>query len=263
MCMMYFLIKFSHNETFAVLTHLPRSGLDVSELVSPDEDRLPKFWNSLQQVYIDLYGSRLATVAAIQGHAPAGGCFLALACDYRVMVSGGINRQTKRKHVPTIGFNETQLGIAAPPWMGQMMVRTIGFRRAELALALGSLYPPDQALEVGLVDAVVDDAEALEPLSTWEGESKALLNLLPNANKDEELNPLMLNAYRQAKIFSKIPSQARVASKMVTRDEHIQDMLAKRQEDNDHFCTFVTQDLVQKNLIAYVDALKKKNKMKR
>lgn len=82
------------------------AGLDVSELVAPDANRLPAFWNSLQQVYIDLYGSRLATVACIQGHAPAAGCFLAMACDYRVMSAGNAN------HIPTIGLNETQLGIA-------------------------------------------------------------------------------------------------------------------------------------------------------
>jgi len=93
----------------------------VSELLSPDSVRLPKFWNSLQQVYIDLYGSRLATVAAIQGHAPAAGCFLAMACDYRVMFAGGVNSDTKKKHVPTIGLNETRLGIAGegstPVWI--------------------------------------------------------------------------------------------------------------------------------------------------
>jgi 3,2-trans-enoyl-CoA isomerase len=54
------------------------AGLDLTELYKPDADRLPKFWESTQQVYIDLYGSRLATVAAIAGHAPAAGCMLAL-----------------------------------------------------------------------------------------------------------------------------------------------------------------------------------------
>ena len=82
------------------------AGLDIQELVEPDHKRLARFWNSLQQIFIDLYGSRLATVAAIQGHAPAAGCFLAMACDYRIMSAGNKN------HVPTIGLNETQLGIA-------------------------------------------------------------------------------------------------------------------------------------------------------
>ena len=92
------------------------AGLDVSELINPNPDRLPQFWNSLQQLYLDMYGSRLAIVAAIQGHAPAAGCFLAMACDYRIMSAGdmgdGGNSDMMKKFVPTIGLNETQLGIA-------------------------------------------------------------------------------------------------------------------------------------------------------
>jgi enoyl-CoA hydratase/carnithine racemase len=52
------------------------------------------------------YGSPLATVAAIDGHAPAGGCLLSASCDERVMASGNFG----------IGLNETQLGIVAPFW---------------------------------------------------------------------------------------------------------------------------------------------------
>jgi enoyl-CoA hydratase/carnithine racemase len=41
-----------------------------------------------------------------QGHSPAGGCLLALSCEYRVMVGPKY----------TVGLNETQLGIVAPKW---------------------------------------------------------------------------------------------------------------------------------------------------
>ena len=109
------------------------AGLDVSELVSPNPDRLPKFWNSLQQLYLDLYGSRLAVVAAIQGHAPAAGCFLAMACDYRIMSSGEDNSgdggggDMKKRFVPTIGLNETQLGIAGElPWVHGVLACIVG-----------------------------------------------------------------------------------------------------------------------------------------
>ena len=107
------------------------AGLDVSELVSPNPDRLPKFWNSLQQLYLDLYGSRLAVVAAIQGHAPAAGCFLAMACDYRIMSSGDIGGEgggdMKKRFVPTIGLNETQLGIAGElPWVHGVLACIVG-----------------------------------------------------------------------------------------------------------------------------------------
>jgi 3,2-trans-enoyl-CoA isomerase len=231
------------------------AGLDVAELINPDPDRLRQFWQSLQQVYVDLYGSRLATVACLHGHAPAAGCFLAMACDYRVMYAGGnING---RKHMPTIGLNETQLGIAAPPWMGQLLVRTIGFRRAELALAMGTLFPAQTALEIGLVDEIVS-SDTVEQSSI-----DALQAMLPDKMKDTHAsNPVMQQAYIQATLFAKIPAQARIASKMLTRSEHLEDMIAKRQQDTDYFCNFITQEEVQRNLREYVQQLKTKSKKK-
>ena len=77
------------------------AGLDLMELHQPSEERLPQFWNAVQQVYLDVYGSRLAVIGAIEGHAPAAGCMLALCCDYRIMTSSS---------KATIGFNETKLG---------------------------------------------------------------------------------------------------------------------------------------------------------
>jgi len=230
------------------------AGLDVAELIAPDAYRLPKFWNSLQQVYLDLYGSRLATVACLQGHAPAAGCFLAMACDYRVMYAGGVSGD--KKHVPTIGLNETQLGIAAPPWMGHLLARTIGFRRAELALAMGTLFPPKSAMEIGLVDKVVSESDAER--SNYD----ALQALLPDKMKDQASNPVMQHAYEQSALFAKVPPQARVASKMLTRSEHLEEMIVKRQQDTDHFCGFVTQDVVQRSLRDYIQKLKTKTTKK-
>lgn len=234
------------------------AGLDIAELIAPDPDRLPKFWNSLQQVYIDLYGSRLATVSCLHGHAPAAGCFLAMACDYRVMYGGG--NVNGRNHVPTIGLNETQLGIAAPPWMGQLLVRTIGFRKAELALAMGTLFPSQSALEIGLVDEIV----SFESEQSSNDDDASLQALLPDKLKDQMMqqSAVLQRAYTQATRFAKVPPQARVASKMLTRSEHLEDMNVKRQNDTDYFCNFMTQEEVQCNLRKYVQKLKTKSKKK-
>ena len=234
------------------------AGLDIAELIAPDPDRLPKFWNSLQQVYIDLYGSRLATVSCLHGHAPAAGCFLAMACDYRVMYAGG--NVNGRNHVPTIGLNETQLGVAAPPWMGQLLVRTIGFRKAELALAMGTLFPSQSALEIGLVDEIV----SFESEQSSNDDDASLQALLPDKLKDQMMqqSAVLQRAYTQATRFAKVPPQARVASKMLTRSEHLEDMNVKRQNDTDYFCNFMTQEEVQCNLRKYVQKLKTKSKKK-
>ena len=47
------------------VTGIFSGGLDIMEMVDPDPDRLGKFWRALQQAWIQLYGSNLATVAAI------------------------------------------------------------------------------------------------------------------------------------------------------------------------------------------------------
>lgn len=60
----------------------------------------------------------------LKGASPAGGCLMAMTCEYRVFVDG--------KH--NIGLNETKLGIVAPTWFKDLYISTIGYRRAELAL---------------------------------------------------------------------------------------------------------------------------------
>ena len=137
----------------------------------------------------------------------------------------------------------------------QLMISTIGLRKADLAMQLGQLFSPEEALEVGLVDEIVAPDEQCKS-------NDALLELLPTAIKDQSSNALMQQAYKQAKIYAKIPPQARVASKLLTREQYIKDMIQTREQDTDHFCGFVTQEAVQNNLKAYVEALKKKSKKK-
>ncbi|XP_068673905.1 enoyl-CoA delta isomerase 1, mitochondrial-like isoform X2 [Montipora foliosa] len=81
------------------------AGLDlVKEVYKPaDERRLASFWQEFQGMWLRLYGSRLVTMAAINGHALAGGCVLGLACDYRIMADG-----------PRIGLVETEAGVPPP-----------------------------------------------------------------------------------------------------------------------------------------------------
>jgi 3,2-trans-enoyl-CoA isomerase len=198
------------------------AGLDLTELYQPDTDRLPQFWSSFQQVYLDLYGSRLSTIAAIQGHAPAAGCMLAISCDYRIM---GVSFDG------LIGLNEAQLGIVAPPWLGQQYMDTIGPRQAELALSLGTLFEAHEALKIGLIDEVVGDN-------------------------------VLLKAKIQAANWVKIPAQARVGSKKLTRQRHIDHLLANRQQDIDAYCSFLTDEQVQQNLGAYLKQLQAKKSKK-
>ena len=195
------------------------AGLDLAELYQPNIDRIEEFWNSFQQLYVDLYGSRLSTFAAMSGHAPAAGCMIALYCDYRLFSA------TAGK----IGLNESLLGIAAPPWLGQQYMDTIGHRRAELALSLCTLFSPEEAMGIGLVDQLVTDG-----------------------------GDVIDAAKREAHKWIRIPMEARVGAKELTRGPQIQNLIDNRQADTDHFISFVTKESVQKSLGMYIEQMKKK-----
>ncbi|KAH3861574.1 enoyl-CoA delta isomerase 1, mitochondrial-like [Dreissena polymorpha] len=126
-------------------------GLDIMEMYNPQPDRLAEFWRTLQGMWLSLYGSRLATIAAINGHSPAGGCLTALSCDYRIMAPGF-----------TIGLNETQLGIIPPFWFVESMINVTGQRQAEVCCQKGLMMTTEQAHSIGLVDDVVPGEAILE-----------------------------------------------------------------------------------------------------
>jgi enoyl-CoA hydratase/carnithine racemase len=124
------------------------AGLDVPYLLSLDEDRaaLAAAWGEFFRAARALAGCAVPVVAAMAGHAPAGGCVLALCCDYRVMASGPYR----------IGLNETQVGLVAPEGIQHLMRRVVGPHRAERLLVGGEMVDAGTAHAIGLVDELAD-----------------------------------------------------------------------------------------------------------
>lgn len=143
------------------------AGLDVPHLMALGQDRqaLHAGWGAFFGAARSLAALRIPVVAALTGHAPAGGCVLSLCCDYRVMA-----RSPNPVKPFMIGMNETQVGLAVPEGAQQLMRRVIGPYRAERLLVSGSMVAADEALRLGLVDTVVEVDQvvphALEWLST-------------------------------------------------------------------------------------------------
>lgn len=140
------------------------AGLDVPYLLSLGDDRpaLLAGWGAFFDAARTLASSPVPVVAAITGHAPAGGCVLALCCDYRVMA---------RSEDPTrpfrIGLNETQVGLVAPAGIQQLMERTVGKHRAGVLLATGALVDAERALAIGLVDEVASSDQTVARAVAW------------------------------------------------------------------------------------------------
>lgn len=128
------------------------AGLDVPHLTTLDADALRAAWGDFLLAARTLAESPVPVVAALNGHSPAGGCVLALCCDYRVMAAGDYR----------IGLNETQVGLVAPEGIQRLMRRLVGPQRAERLLVAGELVDAQRALEIGLVDelAPIEDVPA-------------------------------------------------------------------------------------------------------
>lgn len=89
------------------------------------------------------------TIAAINGFALGGGLELALAADLRVAATGA-----------KLGLPEVQLGLIPGYGGTQRLPRLIGMGRALDLILTGRHVPADEALSLGLVNRVVDDALA-------------------------------------------------------------------------------------------------------
>ena len=120
------------------------AGADLIELYNYDEIRLKEFWTSFLDLVSAFAAFKKPAVAAINGHAPAGGCVLALCCDHRIMSDG--------KYI--IGLNELPVGIIVPDSIFQLYAFWLGRAKAYRFVLEGKLMSPAEALANGLVDEV-------------------------------------------------------------------------------------------------------------
>jgi enoyl-CoA hydratase len=103
------------------------------------------------RVFDRLATLRMPLVAALNGHAFGGGLELAGTADIRIAEDG-----------IRIGLPETGLGMV-PGWSGtQRLMKRFGAQAIRRLVLGGEMLPASEALQLGVVDAVVPAGEALE-----------------------------------------------------------------------------------------------------
>jgi 3,2-trans-enoyl-CoA isomerase len=127
------------------------AGLDLIELYNYSAEEAESFWHLFLKFIANITAFKKPMVAAINGHSPAGGCVIALACDYRVMAEGKF----------IIGLNEVPVGIIVPNSIFHLYSFWIGSAHATRSLLEGRLFSPEEALQIGLVDELVNPASIL------------------------------------------------------------------------------------------------------
>jgi enoyl-CoA hydratase/carnithine racemase len=124
-------------------------GFDIPSFLGYSKEAFSEFLGKFTALYRQLFSHPKPIVAAINGHAVAGGCMLASACDARVMAAG------KGK----IGLNEIGFGSSLFAGSLEMLAFCVGGRRAQEIAYSGTLYSAEEALSLGLVDRVTSESE--------------------------------------------------------------------------------------------------------
>jgi enoyl-CoA hydratase len=127
------------------------AGADISEMQLFNEEQARSFGKLGHSVFNAIENLPQVTIAAMNGHALGGGCELAMACDFRLLVAGG-----------KIGQPETRLGLI-PGWGGtQRLTRYVPLGYARRLLFSGEQISAEEAHRIGLVDEVVPSAEEMD-----------------------------------------------------------------------------------------------------
>lgn len=133
------------------------AGLDVPAFLALERADVSAAWRAFFELCEAIARSPIPIAAALTGHAPAGGCVLALFTEYRVLAEG------KSK----IGLNEVAVGLHMP-WVIHEAARfVVGTRNAQRMSTSGKLWSVAEAQALGLVDEVVPEDQVVERCLDW------------------------------------------------------------------------------------------------
>jgi enoyl-CoA hydratase len=126
-------------------------GLDLVALHALERPAAESFFDSFDALFRRVFAFERPVVAAINGHALAGGCILAMACDLRVMAEGPF----------FIGVNEVQLGIPFPGATFEIARQATPAAVRRAVLLQGRRFSPAEAHAAGLVHRLAGERGAV------------------------------------------------------------------------------------------------------
>ena len=126
------------------------AGADIKEMTYLDPVAMYRYIGVYHEVFTFLERLPKVTVAAINGFALGGGCELALACDFRMGAADC-----------AMGQPEIALGIIPGAGGTQRLPRLVGVAKAKDLIFSGRRLRSGEALDIGLLDRVVEPGEVL------------------------------------------------------------------------------------------------------
>ena len=151
------------------------------------------FLPTTNKVNKHLFTLPLPTVAAVNGDAIADGCFLATACDYRVMTNG----------TAQIGLNGLVLGVPMPVTLLEVFRYLIPTHYVQALLYTGKLQSPSEALKIGLVDALASPGSVVDQACKVASQLGQIPNESFVINKQQIRQPAVERIERYSRLWDK------------------------------------------------------------
>ena len=128
------------------------AGVDLFRLLRSGTDYVRSFVKILCEGLEILFFYPKPVVAAVNGHAVAGGYILTCACDYRIAAQTSL----------TIGVPELLVGVPFPAVALEIMRFAVAPQHLQHIAYTGRTYLPDDALQLGLIDEVAAPEKLME-----------------------------------------------------------------------------------------------------
>lgn len=130
------------------------AGADIKDMINCNVDEAKAF--SFSNTFKKIESLEIPTIAAIDGYALGGGLELALACDFRIASS-----------TAKLGFPEINLGIMPGAGGTIRLPKLIGVSKAKELIFLGEIIDADRAVQIGLVNKLVEQEKTIETAIVW------------------------------------------------------------------------------------------------
>jgi enoyl-CoA hydratase len=128
------------------------AGWDLPRVVDADRPAMEEFVSAFCDLVRELFLFGPPLVAALPGHAIAGGLIVAMGADERIAAKGR----------GKLGLSEVVLGVSVPQCLMEPFRHVVGPRHMERLAATGENVGMEEALAIGLVDRIVPAEELLD-----------------------------------------------------------------------------------------------------
>lgn len=169
---------------FTGRTGILSAGFDLKTLAASGQPAVDMLNGGLE-LAIRLLTFPTPVIAACPGHAIAMGVFLLESCDYRIGIRGNY-RYTA---------NEVAIGMTMPFSTIEILRHRVTPAALSRAVVLAEVFTPDNAIETGFLDVVVDEADLMTAAMTF-AQSTLALNAAAHEHSKKRLRAEVISAMR-------------------------------------------------------------------